>query len=112
MPATFTLTPVDELNEMEPRGFDLAPPDQSKRVLIIKKDDKVYAYRNVCPHAGAPLNWYGDRFLDSEKRYIQCALHGAIFRIIDGYCIAGPCSGQSLTSVPFFIENNEIKVKL
>jgi nitrite reductase/ring-hydroxylating ferredoxin subunit len=31
---------------------------------------------------------------------IQCALHGALFRIEDGYCLYGPCQGASLHPLP------------
>jgi nitrite reductase/ring-hydroxylating ferredoxin subunit len=108
----YVLVKTGELNELQARGFDLAPPDETGRILVIKRDDRLFAYRNVCPHTGAPLNWYGDRFLDSENRYLQCALHGALFKIENGYCIAGPCSGQSLIPIPFHIDNGHLLVDL
>jgi len=65
----------------------------------------LYLYRNRCPHAGLPLNWAPDRFLDSTRRFILCAAHGAMFAIDSGDCIAGPCPGASLTAVPHDIDD-------
>ena len=111
MPDYF-LKQIDRLDEMEARAFDLAPPNPDMRVLVVRKNGRVYCYRNSCPHIGTPLKWYGNRFFDLEKRYLQCALHGALFRIEDGYCIAGPCSGQSLVSVPASIVNGRLHLRL
>ena len=35
--------------------------------------------------------------------------HGALFRIGSGYCIAGPCAGQSLTPWPVTNDNGTLK---
>ncbi|MEE8263379.1 MAG: Rieske (2Fe-2S) protein, partial [Gammaproteobacteria bacterium] len=41
--------------------------------------------------------WVPDQFLDETGNLLQCATHGALFRIEDGFCVAGPCTGASLT---------------
>jgi len=71
----------------------------------VRHGDRVYAYRNRCPHTGAPLDWQPDQFLDLEQMFIQCAFHGALFRIADGYCVRGPCAGQSLEAVSVRIDD-------
>lgn len=65
-------------------------------VMLVRRGDQVFAYINSCPHVGVPLDFQPGRFLDVERRYIQCSSHGALFRIDDGFCLAGPCSGKSL----------------
>ena len=35
-----------------------------------------------------------------DRNLILCASHGALFTRDTGLCIAGPCPGQSLRSVP------------
>jgi nitrite reductase/ring-hydroxylating ferredoxin subunit len=70
-----------------------------------------YAYLNRCPHTGAPLNWMPDQFLNYENDMIQCALHGALFRIEDGYCLYGPCQGESLRSLPLQQEGAEVVIE-
>ena len=57
------------------------------------------AYRNSCPHTGAPLNWTPDQFLTRSGQYIQCSIHGAMFVVDSGECFSGPCGGQFLKSL-------------
>lgn len=76
--------------------------------FAVRKGDQVYVYRNRCPHAGAPLNWMPDRFLDREKEFIQCTVHGALFTIEEGDCIAGPCAGDCLSPLDSEVRNGDV----
>lgn len=82
----------DELNEGSSRGFTVA----GAALLLVRREGRVYAYRNRCPHRGIPLEWQPDQFLDVSGSLIQCATHGALFVIESGECVAGPCAGESL----------------
>lgn len=84
------------------RGF--ADVDAEHGVFVVRQDDAVYGYRNRCPHTGAPLEWQPNHFLDIDGRFIQCALHGALFRVSDGLCLRGPCAGRSLQPVDARVE--------
>ena len=42
---------------------------------------------------------HDDRLLTAEEDFIVCATHGALFRIEDGTCVAGPCVGKSLKPI-------------
>ncbi len=95
----------DELADPATRGFILASELGGYEIFIVRSGEQIFAYRNHCPHTGAPLDWQPDQFLDVDKMFIQCAFHGALFRIEDGYCVRGPCTGQSLESVPVRLEN-------
>jgi nitrite reductase/ring-hydroxylating ferredoxin subunit len=75
-------------------------------LFIVRQGDAVYAYVNRCPHTGVELNWQPNVFLDIDHQHLQCATHGALFRIEDGYCIYGPCLGASLTAVPLRIRKD------
>lgn len=77
-------------------------------VFVVRRNGVVRAYRNSCPHTGGPLEWLDDDFLDEEREHIVCATHGALFRIDDGYCFAGPCKRQSLTAVPVRVEGDRV----
>ena len=70
----------------------------------------LYAYANDCPHARGPLDWKPAQFLNKERTLIQCANHGARFRIADGICVHGPCPSASLTRVPIEVADGEIRV--
>lgn len=62
-------------------------------------------YFNRYPYQGIELDWLPGKFPDSQTSHIQCATHGALFRIADGLCIAGPCVGQSLSPMPVNIRS-------
>jgi nitrite reductase/ring-hydroxylating ferredoxin subunit len=58
------------------------------------------AWRNLCPHSGGPLARPGETPLSRDGTHLVCATHGALFRVTDGLCVAGPCQGASLTPWP------------
>lgn len=98
----------DELAEGQSRGFEIA----GEKLLAVRKDGQLYAYRNRCPHRGIPLEWLPDQFLDVSASLIQCATHGALFLIESGECVAGPCAGQSLQELAIREDDQGIWVEL
>jgi nitrite reductase/ring-hydroxylating ferredoxin subunit len=78
---------------------------------VLRLGDEVVAYRNRCPHTGAPLNWSPGDFLSVERDFIQCAIHWALFRLHDGFCVHGPCSGKSLFSIVTTLGVGVVSVK-
>ena len=86
------LCPSQALPEGTSRGFEY----EEMRLLAVRREGQVYAYKNRCPHRGVPLEWLPDQFLDTSASLIQCATHGALFLIETGECVAGPCAGQML----------------
>ena len=89
------LCPSQALGEGASRGFAL----DELRLLVVRREGRVYAYQNRCPHRGVTLEWQPDQFLDSSASLIQCATHSALFLIESGECVAGPCAGQFLTAI-------------
>lgn len=85
----------DELPEGRSRGFGHG----HAALLLVRREGRVYAYRNRCPHRGIPLEWQPDRFLDESGSLIQCATHGALFLVESGECVAGPCAGEHLVAL-------------
>ena len=102
-----TLIDADEV--LEGRSKEVEAGDE--RFFLVRKDDRLYLYRNVCPHLGTPLNWEEDRFLDPDGALIQCSTHGALFRIEDGFCLAGPCVGAHLSAAPFHVVDGMVMIE-
>ncbi len=94
----------DEIAEGEAKGFEL----EGRKLVVVRRRGKLHVYHNSCPHRSIPLEWMPDQFLDHDKHFIQCATHGALFRIEDGECIAGPCVGDRLEPVSFLLEAGHI----
>ena len=97
---------LDELTDPGSRGV-LLPVSAGVDLacLVVRRGDQVYAYRNACPHTGAPLEWRQHQFLDADGRFVQCALHGALFTLDDGRCVHGPCVGDQLQPVPVTVRD-------
>lgn len=96
---------LDEIPDPGGKGFRVG---RRERFFVIRRSDEIFAYVNLCPHQGTPLDWKPDTFLTWDKSLIQCATHGAVFNIGDGVCVAGPCVRQSLKPVGVRIENGTI----
>ncbi|MEP1030606.1 MAG: Rieske 2Fe-2S domain-containing protein, partial [Alphaproteobacteria bacterium] len=79
-------------------------------VMAIRQGDTVFAYVNSCPHVGTPLDMWPGRFLTRDGEYILCATHGALFRIEDGHCVAGPCVGRGLTPIDARVVNGVVNI--
>jgi nitrite reductase/ring-hydroxylating ferredoxin subunit len=107
---TQRLCAVDDIPDGGSRGFTLQrATGPALRVLAVRRGEAVYAYLNRCPHRGTPLDWRPDDFLDREGRHIVCASHGALFRVEDGVCLAGPCQGDQLTPLPLERRGEELR---
>lgn len=96
---------LDDIPERGSKGFSI----NGEQLFAVKKTGKVYLYRNQCPHIGIALEWVEDQFLDQSNSMIQCANHGALFTIESGKCVAGPCSGKSLTPIAYSVSDGFIE---
>ena len=45
------------------------------------------------------MDWQPGEFLDADKRWILCSIHGAAYEPADGRCVGGPCGRGRLTPV-------------
>ena len=90
------------------KGFEI----NGKKIVACNYRENIYIYENSCPHRSIPLEWQPDQFLDYEKTFIQCATHGALFKIDTGVCIAGPCVDDKLNKISFIQEGEQILVEL
>jgi len=93
------------LAEGAARGFVFGSGAARRAVFVVCYGGEIRAYRNACPHQGTPLEIAPDTFFDAEGRFLVCRTHGAQFRPLDGFCVAGPCAGRSLTPAPVRVEN-------
>jgi len=99
---------LDELADPGARGFRVGA---RAPMFVIRKGGAVYGYENRCPHQGTTLDWKPHTFLTVDRTKIICATHGALFRIEDGYCFAGPCPGAALVPVALRIANGLVMLQ-
>jgi nitrite reductase/ring-hydroxylating ferredoxin subunit len=108
MPTPLTLCRLEAIPEGSSKGFVADPTAYYADILVVRTREGVYAYRNRCPHTGAPMEGQPDQFLDYTGTLIQCGIHAAQFRIQDGYCIAGPCGGCYLQKVAITVRDGAV----
>ena len=104
--------PLDALSDPGSRGFSVEHQGQPIDGFVVLKDGVLHAYRNACPHTGAPLDWVEHQFLDLDGSMIQCAVHDARFNIETGSCLAGPCVGESLQKLTVTEIDSRLFLKL
>jgi nitrite reductase/ring-hydroxylating ferredoxin subunit len=79
--------------------FDVLQYGRPERAFALRFDGRVRAYLNRCVHVPAEMDWQPGEFLDSDRRFILCATHGAAYEPSDGRCVGGPCGRGRLTVV-------------
>ena len=78
------------------------------RAFALRFDGKAVAYLNRCVHVPTEMDWQEGEFLDIDKRWILCSIHGAAYEPADGRCVGGPCGRGRLT--PLHVEEREGEV--
>ena len=71
--------------------FDVLLWGQPARAFALRFDGRAVAYLNRCAHVPVEMDWQPGEFLDLDRRWIVCSIHGATYEPADGRCIAGPC---------------------
>ena len=99
---------LEEIPDPGSRGFSLGRGEAALEGFLIRREGGLHAYRNRCPHIGAPMDWMPHQFLDREGRYIQCAMHGALFEPDTGLCVSGPCVDRRLEPLPLVVEDGKV----
>ena len=100
-----------DLKQGKPRGVSLGSGTDRLEILLVRTgpdDSDIAAFENACPHAGTPLDNFPDQFMTRDGQHLLCATHGARFRPEDGFCISGPCKGQSLKPLAVEVVDQEI----
>ena len=99
---------LEQLEDPGSYGFTVDFAGEQVEGFVVRRDGECFAYRNSCPHTGAPLDWVEHQFLDIEGALIQCAVHDARFLIESGECVQGPCPGESLEALPIRVQQDRI----
>ena len=87
---------LSELSDGEGKSFVAATSGTPRYILLARKGNAAFAYRDRCPHMGTSLMWGLKVLVSSDGHNLRCANHNALFRIEDGQCVAGPCVGEWL----------------
>ena len=104
------LCAIADIPEPGSKGFMFREGEKLFMGFVVRRAGEISGYIDRCPHTGLPLAPLPDRYLTRENDLIICSSHGALFRIVDGFCIAGPCAGNKLWPWPVRIEGDDVVV--
>jgi nitrite reductase/ring-hydroxylating ferredoxin subunit len=99
---------LDELADPGARGFSFREDTALFFGFVVRTGDEVRGYVDSCPHAGWRLAGMSDNYLTRDERHLLCSGHGALFRLDDGECVAGPCFGDKLETWAVRIEDGVV----
>ena len=71
--------------------WDVLEYGRPARAFVLRFEGVPRAYLNRCAHVPAEMDWQPGEFLDSDRRWIVCSIHGASYDPSDGRCVGGPC---------------------
>ena len=117
LPITITEGPLPEerlcaASELTERGralvWDVMVWGRPARAFALRFDGKPVAYLNRCVHVPTEMDWQEGEFLDIDKRWIMCSIHGATYEPADGRCVGGPCGRGKLTMVRVAERDGEV----
>ncbi len=87
-------------------GLALEGESEPANVIVVRDGDEFYAYANICPHFGIPLDV--GRGIKTFRKHVLCVNHYAAFRFADGACVEGPCLGASLRPVAIEVRGGRV----
>ena len=79
--------------------FDVLERGRPARAFALRWGGAVVAYLNRCAHVPAEMDWQEGEFLDADRRFIVCSIHGASYEPADGRCAGGPCGRGRLVAL-------------
>jgi len=104
-----------------PRGSFGSPPVVPVEGLVVRDLAGVArAYLNRCRHLPIPLSFtrptgHGQalyvashEFLTRDNQALECKTHGARYRLDDGMCFEGPCTGRALMALELVVEDDAL----
>ena len=79
--------------------FDVLVHRQPARAFALRFEGRVVAYLNRCVHVPTEMDWQPGEFLDADREFIICTMHGAVYEPTTGRCAGGPCGRGRLTRI-------------
>jgi len=89
-------------------SFDVLQYGQPARAFALRFDGQPVAYLNRCAHVPTEMDWQEGEFLDGDKQYIMCSIHGAVYDPLTGQCVTGMCGRAGLHKIE--VQEREGKV--
>ncbi len=73
--------------------------ERTVSAFVIRHDGAPRAFVNQCGHMLVELDWQKGEFFDTDRNYLVCATHGALYYPDTGACAYGRCDGRGLIAL-------------
>lgn len=104
--------PKKKFEELSAKGFQVKIRGKVVKGFVTKKSNQFYAYLNLCKHLPVTLDLNDENFFTFDKTHFQCHMHGAMYEIETGFCVAGPCQGARLEALEITEEENRLLINV
>ncbi|MDA0241712.1 MAG: Rieske 2Fe-2S domain-containing protein [Proteobacteria bacterium] len=101
---------LDDIEDGAAKALVVRVEGKQRNVVALRRDPEFHVFINNCPHASQFLDAVPGKFIGPNPDHIRCGMHGALFRLSDGFCTAGPCEGESLKAVPIEVRGSDVFV--
>ncbi len=88
--------------------FDVLHFREPARAFALRFDGEVVAYLNRCLHVPTEMDWQHGEFLDGDREFIICSIHGATYEPRGGRCVGGPCGRGKLTALKVIERDGQV----
>lgn len=103
--------PICAAGSLAERGravvFDVLLWGQPARAFVLRHDGVLRGYINRCAHVPVEMDWQPGHFLDMDKQFILCSIHGASYEPAGGRCVGGPCGRGKLIALQVAEEDGQ-----
>jgi nitrite reductase/ring-hydroxylating ferredoxin subunit len=107
-PPGVKLGPLELIPDGTARNFVLEMKAGRFHGFVVRRGQAVHGYVDRCAHMALPLAQQLDQYLTPDGTLIQCSWHGALYRVDDGVCVSGPCTGARLQPWPVTVTDGTI----
>ncbi|MBI5384901.1 MAG: Rieske 2Fe-2S domain-containing protein [Verrucomicrobia bacterium] len=98
-PRRTRLAAVSEVREGQTRKFRFQRDGRQHDGFLVRYHGRIVAYENRCRHLPLSLDLDDNRFFSADGDHLVCQAHGALYDPATGYCVRGPCGGETLTAL-------------
>ena len=88
--------------------FDVLHASEPARAFVLRFEGQLVAYLNRCLHVPAEMDWVAGEFLDAQRQFIICSIHGAVYEPLSGRCAGGPCGRGRLVAIDVFEREGQV----
>ncbi|NBX92663.1 MAG: Rieske (2Fe-2S) protein [Proteobacteria bacterium] len=106
--AVVTLSKKKLANDPSTAVFQVKIKGHILKGFVVRRGAGFFAYQNLCSHLPVTLDLNDNSFFNHEKSHLQCQMHGAVYEMETGLCVAGPCEGARLKPLRIIEEKNQL----